>query len=123
MDYEYSDRAKRLFRRFPWLQRLDRTSVQAIMEFGAIAMTRRQWLLAPLKAVGRRRIRNAIQDPALRDAVTPTDQFGCKRVMVSDDWYPALAKPNVRLIAGGADADHVRQVWLGATASSALPTC
>lgn len=102
MDFEYSDRAKRLFRRFPLLQRLDRKSVQAIMEFGAIAMTRRQWLLAPLKAAGRRRIRKAIQDPALRKAVTPTDQFGCKRVMVSDDWYPALAKPNVRLIAGGA---------------------
>jgi cation diffusion facilitator CzcD-associated flavoprotein CzcO len=103
MDYEYSDRAKRLFRRFPWLQRLDRKSVQAFMEFGAIAMTRRQWLLAPLKAIGRRRIRNAIQDPALREAVTPTDQFGCKRVMVTDDWYPALAKPNVRLIAGGVE--------------------
>lgn len=102
MDFEYSDRAKRLFRRFPLLQRLDRKSVQAIMEFGAIAMTRRQWLLAPLKAAGRRRIRKAIQDPALRKAVTPTDQFGCKRVMVTDDWYPALAKPNVRLIAGGA---------------------
>jgi len=103
MDYEYSARAKRLFRRFPSLQRLDRKSVQAIMEFGAIAMTRRQWMLAPLKAVGRRRIRKAIQDPALREAVTPTDQFGCKRVMVSDDWYPALAKPNVRLIAGGVE--------------------
>jgi cation diffusion facilitator CzcD-associated flavoprotein CzcO len=103
MDYEYSDRAKRLFRRFPWLQRLDRKSVQAIMEFGAIAMTRRQWMLAPLKAIGRQRIRKAIQDPALREAVTPKDQFGCKRVMVSDDWYPALAKPNVRLIAGGVE--------------------
>jgi cation diffusion facilitator CzcD-associated flavoprotein CzcO len=101
MDYEYSDRAKRLFRRFPWLQRLDRKSVQAIMEFGAIAMTRRQWMLAPLKALGRRRIRQAIQDPALQEAVTPKDEFGCKRVMVSDDWYPALAKSNVRLIPGG----------------------
>ncbi len=110
MDYEYSDRAKRLFRRFPWLQRLDRKSVQAIMEFGAIAMTRRQWMLVPLKAMGRRRIRKAIQDPALREAVTPTDQFGCKRVMVSDDWYPALAKSNVRLIPGGAGQVTARGV-------------
>jgi cation diffusion facilitator CzcD-associated flavoprotein CzcO len=101
MDYEYSDRAKRLFRRFPWLQRLDRKAVQAIMEFGAIAMTRRQWMLAPLKALGRRRIRQAIQDPALQEAVTPKDEFGCKRVMVSDDWYPESS---------------------GATASSARPT-
>ena len=103
MDYEYSDRAKRLFRRFPWLQQLDRKSVQAFMEIGAIAMTRRQWMLGPFKAIGRRRIRKAIQDPALRQAVTPTDEFGCKRVMVTDDWYPTLAKPGVRLITGGVE--------------------
>jgi cation diffusion facilitator CzcD-associated flavoprotein CzcO len=103
MDYEYSDRAKRLFRRFPLLQRLDRKSVQAIMEFGAIGMTRRKWMLAPLKAVGRKRIRDAIVDPALQEALIPKDDFGCKRVMVSDDWYPALAKPNVRVITGGVE--------------------
>ena len=103
MDYEYSDRAKRLFRRFPLLQRLDRKSVQAIMEFGAIGMTRRKWMLTPLKALGRKRIRDAIADPALQEALIPKDEFGCKRVMVSDDWYPALAKPNVRVITGGVE--------------------
>jgi cation diffusion facilitator CzcD-associated flavoprotein CzcO len=103
MDYEYSDRAKRLFRRFPILQRLDRKSVQAFMEFGAIGMTRRKWMLAPLKALGRKRIRDAIVDPALQEALIPKDEFGCKRVMVSDDWYPALAKPNVRVITGGVE--------------------
>jgi len=103
MDYEYSERAKRLFRRFPVLQRLDRLSVQAIMEFGAIGMTRRKWMLAPLKALGRKRIRDAIADPALQQALTPKDEFGCKRVMVSDDWYPALAKPNVHVITGGVE--------------------
>ena len=103
MDYEYSERAKRLFRRFPVLQQLDRLSVQAIMEFGAIGMTRRKWMLAPLKALGRKRIRDAIADPALQQALTPKDEFGCKRVMVSDDWYPALAKPNVHVITGGVE--------------------
>jgi cation diffusion facilitator CzcD-associated flavoprotein CzcO len=103
MDYEYSDRAKRLFRRYPLVQRLDRKSVQAIMEFGAIGMTRRKWMLTPLKALGRKRIRDAIADPALQEALTPKDEFGCKRVMVSDDWYPALAKPNVRVITGGVE--------------------
>ncbi|MBP1819035.1 NAD(P)/FAD-dependent oxidoreductase [Mycobacterium sp. OAE908] len=101
MDYEYSERAKRLFRRFPALQRLDRRSVQAFMEFGAIGMTRRKWLLTPLKALGRKRIRDAIADPALQEALTPKDEFGCKRVMVTDAWYPALAKPNVQVITGG----------------------
>ena len=103
MDFEYSDRAKRLFRKFPFLQRLDRKSVQAFMEFGAVGMTRRPWLLAPFKAAARKRIRDAIQDPALAEALTPKDEFGCKRVMVTDNWYPALAKPNVRVITGGVE--------------------
>jgi cation diffusion facilitator CzcD-associated flavoprotein CzcO len=101
MDHAYPDRVKRLFRRFPWMQRLDRFSVQAYMEIGAIAMTRRRWMLAPFKAIGRRRINKAIKDPELRRAVTPTDEFGCKRVMVTDEWYPTLAKPKVQLIRGG----------------------
>jgi cation diffusion facilitator CzcD-associated flavoprotein CzcO len=102
-DFEYSERARRLFRRWPALQRLDRKVVQGFMEVGAVAMTRRQWMLAPFKAVGRRRIRKAIKDPVLRDAVTPKDQYGCKRVMVTDEWYPTLAKPGVRLISGGVE--------------------
>jgi cation diffusion facilitator CzcD-associated flavoprotein CzcO len=101
MDHAYPDHVKRLFRRFPWMQRLDRKSVQAYMEIGAIAMTKRRWMLAPFKAIGRRRINKAIKDPALRGAVTPTDEFGCKRVMVTDDWYPTLAKPKVHVVSGG----------------------
>jgi cation diffusion facilitator CzcD-associated flavoprotein CzcO len=103
MNFDYSAGAKRRFRRHPWLQRLDRRVVQATMEIGAVAMTRRQWLLGPFKALGRRRINKAIADPVLREAVTPRDEFGCKRVMVTDDWYPTLAKPGVRLIPGGVE--------------------
>jgi cation diffusion facilitator CzcD-associated flavoprotein CzcO len=43
-------------------------------------------------------ITRAIKDPELRRKVTPTDEIACKRVMVTDDWYPTLTKPNVSLI-------------------------
>ena len=36
--------------------------------------------------------------------MTPTDELGCKRVMLTDDWYPALAQPNVELIDTGVAA-------------------
>lgn len=39
-----------------------------------------------------------IQDPALRARLTPDYTIGCKRVMISNDFYPALARPNVTLI-------------------------
>lgn len=102
-DHLYSSRAKRLFRRFPFLQRLDRKLIAAYMEIGAVAMTRRRWLLGPARLFGRYRIRRAIEDPALRRALTPSDEFGCKRVIATDDWYPALARPDVELIPGAVE--------------------
>ena len=39
-----------------------------------------------------------MQDPALRAKLTPTFRAGCKRLIISDDWYPALARPNVDVV-------------------------
>jgi cation diffusion facilitator CzcD-associated flavoprotein CzcO len=109
MDIPYSERAKRLFERFPILQRLDRTSVFAFQELAAAGMTKHRWLLPAFRAIARRRIEGAIADPALRRKVTPTDEFGCKRVMLTDEWYPTLTKPNVELVT-----DRIAEVTPGA---------
>jgi cation diffusion facilitator CzcD-associated flavoprotein CzcO len=98
MDFEYSERAKRLFERFPVLQRLDRAAVFAFMEAGAAGMTNRRWLLGPFRAAGRRQISKGIADPQLRAKVTPSDEIGCKRIMLTDEWYPTLTRPNVELV-------------------------
>ena len=98
MDFAYSDKAKRLFERFPAMQRLDRMSILAFHELGAAAMTRQTWLRGTFRSIGRRQINKAIEDPELRRKVTPGDEIGCKRVMATDDWYPTLTKPNVELI-------------------------
>jgi cation diffusion facilitator CzcD-associated flavoprotein CzcO len=98
MDFAYSPRTQRMFERFPALQRLDRMAVFAFMEAGAAAMTSRRWLLAPFRAVGRRQIEKAISDPELRAKVTPQDELGCKRLMLTDEWYPTLTKSNVELV-------------------------
>ena len=99
MDFEYSERAKRLFERFPVLQRMDRLATFAFMDIGAAAMTSQRWLLAPFRAAGRRQIEAAIKDSDLRAKVTPADEIGCKRIMLTDEWYPTLEKPNVELVA------------------------
>ncbi len=39
-----------------------------------------------------------IEDPALRAALTPDYVLGCKRMLISDDFYPALTRPNVKLV-------------------------
>jgi hypothetical protein len=44
-----------------------------------------------------------IMDPGLREALTPQYQPGCKRICLSSAYYPALAQPNVQVVAAGLD--------------------
>ena len=39
-----------------------------------------------------------VEDPALREALTPDYPVGCKRPLTSREWLPALQRPNVRLV-------------------------
>ncbi|HKT83859.1 MAG TPA: NAD(P)/FAD-dependent oxidoreductase [Solirubrobacterales bacterium] len=103
-DHEYSGPIRAAFRRFPLLHRLDRASVYAFQDLAAAAFTKQRWLLPLFKALGTRQINSAISDPELRRKVTPSYEFGCKRVMLTDDWYPTLTKANVELIDHGVDS-------------------
>jgi cation diffusion facilitator CzcD-associated flavoprotein CzcO len=98
MDFPYKERTQRLFERFPLLQRLDREAIFAFQDLAALGMTRRPWVLKPFRAVAQRQIDKAIEDPELRAKVTPADELGCKRIMLTDEWYPTLAKPNVDVV-------------------------
>lgn len=46
-----------------------------------------------------------VTDPELREKLTPQYEFGCKRVLISNDFYPTLARPNVELVT-----DAVKEV-------------
>jgi cation diffusion facilitator CzcD-associated flavoprotein CzcO len=46
-------------------------------------------------------MRSQIKDPELRRKLTPSYSMGCKRILPTDEWYPALAKPNVEVVTGG----------------------
>jgi cation diffusion facilitator CzcD-associated flavoprotein CzcO len=63
-------------------------------------MIRRNRLLRRfLEKASRRLLEEHVGDPELRAKLTPDYEIGCKRVLISDDFYPALAKPNVELVA------------------------
>jgi cation diffusion facilitator CzcD-associated flavoprotein CzcO len=51
-----------------------------------------------VEAIALRHMGKVIKDPALRAALTPKYALGCKRVLVSDDFYPSLNRPNVELV-------------------------
>ncbi len=43
-------------------------------------------------------LNKSVADPGLREKLTPSFRLGCKRVLISNDWYPALQRPNVSLV-------------------------
>jgi len=97
-DFAYPEGVKRLLSR-PRLRRLDRAANFTFHELAALALTRRGPLLKAFQQLGRLQIHAAIKDPELRRRVTPADEFGCKRIMLTDEWYPTLTEPNVELVS------------------------
>jgi len=103
-DRAYGALERAIYRRLPPLRRLDRASIYLFQELAAAAFTRHRALLPLFRRLGMRQIKSAIDDPELRRRVTPSYEFGCKRIMLTDDWYPTLTEPNVELIAEGVDS-------------------
>ena len=62
---------------------------------------RKPALLRQVERLARAHIRLAIKDPVLREKVTPDYTLGCKRMLLSNDYYPALTQPNVAVFASG----------------------
>ncbi|MBS4751724.1 NAD(P)/FAD-dependent oxidoreductase [Nocardioides sp. zg-ZUI104] len=94
----YTALEKRLFRTVPGLQRAVRGAVYAQLEARVPVFTRFPALMRVVEAQVKRRIAAAIEDPDLRAAVTPSYRAGCKRILISNRWYPALAADNVELV-------------------------
>lgn len=85
------------YRRYPRLQRTVRAKQMVKHEFLGLALrTPRRAKLIEL--VSRAHLRRQVADPALRAKLTPTYRAGCKRLIIADDWYPALTRPNVDLV-------------------------
>jgi cation diffusion facilitator CzcD-associated flavoprotein CzcO len=87
-----------LYRRFPLAQRLARAFVYWTRELFVTGLLRNAKGLERLEAIARRHLARQVPDPELRAKVLPDYRPGCKRLLLSDDWYPALQEPNVDLI-------------------------
>ncbi len=96
-----NDWERGLYRRVPAVQELVRQSVYWSRELLVLGMAKDPRLLGLLEKVSRSHMRKGISDPDLLAKVTPNYTVGCKRIVPSNRWYPALAKPNVELITGG----------------------
>ncbi|HEU0301235.1 MAG TPA: NAD(P)/FAD-dependent oxidoreductase, partial [Longimicrobium sp.] len=92
-----SPRTQRLFRRFPAAQRAVRGGIYLARE-ALVPAFRHPAAMRMIQRVALRHLRKSIPDPALRGTLTPDWTLGCKRVLLSNDYLPALAQPNVEVV-------------------------
>lgn len=97
-DRAYTAWEKAAFAAVPGLRWLHRQWIYARLE-GRVVAFEHPALMRIVENEARRHIARSIREPALRDRLTPRYTPGCKRILLSNDYYPALAQPNVEVLA------------------------
>ncbi|WP_421121065.1 flavin-containing monooxygenase [Aquihabitans daechungensis] len=97
-DGEFSPAVRERFRRHPLLQRLYRLSIWVRFDL--------RWLMfrksSRLARLGEKRfaakLGQVVNDDLPAEALLPDYPLGCKRILISNDWYPTLFRPNVEVV-------------------------
>jgi len=101
MDFAISEKWKQRFRRIPLTRWTFRQYIFWRQEFRVLGFLGNESIRKKAEAIALRHMARRIKDPKLREALTPKYQLGCKRVLVSDDYYPTLNRANVELVTDG----------------------
>jgi cation diffusion facilitator CzcD-associated flavoprotein CzcO len=89
---------QRAYRRVPRLQQLVRGLLYGTAETLVLGLTGRAKILSLLEKQGRSLLERQVPDPELRATLTPTFAIGCKRILFSTTWYPALSAENATVV-------------------------
>jgi cation diffusion facilitator CzcD-associated flavoprotein CzcO len=100
-DRPISVRERRLYKRFPILQKLVRGGVYSGRELLVLGFVKQPKLMKLVEKLARKHMDRQISDPELRSKVEPGYTIGCKRILPSNRWYPALGRDNVELVTDG----------------------
>jgi cation diffusion facilitator CzcD-associated flavoprotein CzcO len=97
-DRAIGERWRWLYRHMPLAQRVARAAIYWQHESRALGFSVDQRLLKTPTKFARSYLRHKVKDPELRARLTPNYLLGCKRVLLSSDYFPALAQPNAELV-------------------------
>ncbi|MEM5421653.1 flavin-containing monooxygenase [Paraburkholderia ferrariae] len=92
-----------LFRTLPITQALARAGLYWMLETRVLGFAVHPALMKNVQKLALRHIRHQVPDPELRAAVTPDYTIGCKRVLISNDYYPALLRKNVQVVTNAIE--------------------
>ncbi|HEY2516277.1 MAG TPA: NAD(P)/FAD-dependent oxidoreductase [Polyangiaceae bacterium] len=100
-DRDIGPRQRARFAKAPALQQLARTAIYWSLEWRALAFTREPWILEKAQPLALRYLKRKVPDAELRAKLTPHYTLGCKRVLLSNDYFQALQRPHVELVTDG----------------------
>ena len=104
-DRAYTDRERRRFERWPAWMALHRALIYTAHDARAVGFTRLRWMMDIVGGMpSRRLLKRQVADAALRERLTPRYPIGCKRILISNDWLPTFARPNVELVTDAVEA-------------------
>lgn len=86
------------FKKFPQIQKAYRRAIYMKLEARVLAFQYMNNLLKLFQKEGEQHIKDVVKDKALQKKVTPDYLMGCKRILLSNDYYPTLNRPNVTLL-------------------------
>jgi cation diffusion facilitator CzcD-associated flavoprotein CzcO len=94
-------RAQARYAKYPVAQRAIRKTLYGMNEFFGLGFTHFRPLMGVGEFVAKNYLAKAVRDPELRAKLTPKYPIGCKRVLMSNDFYPAIQRENVELVTDG----------------------
>lgn len=97
-DRHISRAERRLYRRFPALQRAYRRGIYAFLELFAYRVITGRRLGKVFEKAGLKNLEKGVKDPEKRRKLTPDYELGCKRILMSNTYYPALDRPNADVV-------------------------
>jgi len=100
---------RRLYRLFPPAQLAMRAAIYWARELFVLQFRHRA-VGKLLERIPLTHLRRQVKDPGLRGKLTPGYAMGCKRILPTDEWYPALTKPNVEVVTEGITEIRPRSV-------------
>jgi len=102
-DRKITKAEKAVYRAFPLVQKAVRAGIYWSRESLVLGFAKLPGIMKQGQRIAERHLAQQIRDPELRAKLTPDFTLGCKRVLISDDYYPAIAQPNVAVVT---DAIH-----------------
>ena len=100
-DRAITPREQARFARAPWTQMLARSAIYWKREALALGFVVEPRILKLAEKLALRYLQRSVRDPVLREKLTPRYPMGCKRVLPTNDFYPALGRANVDVVTDG----------------------